>query len=76
MKTISTQVFDDFTAHNLSGFARKLTVKKYLAPQDSTSNSRRLLTRRGTEFRLTAALHLVGSDEFHYAEGLCFDEHV
>jgi hypothetical protein len=28
MKTIITQVFDEFTAHNLSGFARKSTVKK------------------------------------------------
>jgi hypothetical protein len=32
MKTISThQVFDEFTLHNLSGFARKSTVKKYFA---------------------------------------------
>jgi hypothetical protein len=37
--------FDEFTAHNLSWFARKSTVKKYVAPQDSTSNSRRPLTR-------------------------------
>jgi hypothetical protein len=44
MKTISTQVFDEFTAHNLSGFARKSTMKKYLAPQDSPSKSRRPLT--------------------------------
>jgi hypothetical protein len=35
MKTIKTQVFDEFTVHNLSGLARKSTVKKYLAPQDS-----------------------------------------
>jgi hypothetical protein len=45
MKTISTQVFDEFTSHNLSGFIRKSTVKKYFAPQDSTSNLRRPLTR-------------------------------
>jgi hypothetical protein len=45
MKTISTQVFDELTVCNLSGFARKSTVKKYLAPRDSTSNSRRPLTR-------------------------------
>jgi hypothetical protein len=44
-KKISTQVFDEFTAHNLCGFASKSTVKKYLAPQDSLSNSRRPLTR-------------------------------
>jgi hypothetical protein len=41
MKTINTQVFDEFPVHNLSGFARKSTVKKYLAPQESTSNSHR-----------------------------------
>jgi hypothetical protein len=43
MKTISTQVFDEFTAHNLRGFPRKSTVKKYLAPdQDSPSIQRRI----------------------------------
>jgi hypothetical protein len=46
MKTISTQLFDEFTSHNLSGFAWKSTVKKYFAPQFSTSNLPRPLTFR------------------------------
>jgi hypothetical protein len=45
IKTISTQVFDKFMMHNLSGFARKSTGKKYLAPRDSPSIRRRPLTR-------------------------------
>jgi hypothetical protein len=47
MKNISTQVFDEFTAHNLSEFARKSTVKKYLAPQDSPSIRRRIRVVNG-----------------------------
>jgi hypothetical protein len=46
-----TQVFDEFMANNLSGFARKSTVKKYLAPHDSPSNLRRPLTRGGQSSR-------------------------
>jgi hypothetical protein len=39
MKTFNTQVFDEFTAHNLSGLARTSTVKEYLAPQAQDSPS-------------------------------------
>jgi hypothetical protein len=60
MKIISTQVFDEFAAHNLSGFTRKSMVKKYLAPQDSPSIQRRIRVdpwpEGGTEFTLTVVL--------------------
>jgi hypothetical protein len=46
MKTISTQVFDEFMVHNLSGFARKSTVKEYFVPQDSTSVRHRIRVDR------------------------------
>jgi methyltransferase-like protein len=47
IKTISTQVFGEFTTHNLSGFARKSTVKKYLA-QDSPSIRRQIREAAGS----------------------------
>jgi hypothetical protein len=61
MKTIRTRLFAEFSTHNLSGFARKLTLKKYLAPQDSPSIWRWICVDPwpplgGTEFTLTTAL--------------------
>jgi hypothetical protein len=54
IKTIRTQVFDKFMAHNLSGLARKKDGEKF--GSEFAVNSRQPLTRWGTEFTLTAAL--------------------
>jgi hypothetical protein len=73
MKTISTQVFDEFTAHtgNLSGFARKLTMKTlHIGPTHTraTDATRVITLQYSTVSFLVGPVEIVIPDGDHISE--------